>query len=345
VFKKLIGNEPAKLGLRRLLTNARLPNSLIFAGDEGVGKRQFALQVAKAFVCREPVQGEPCNVCPACRRAEVFQFTKSEKGDDYDVVFFSEHPDVGMVIPFKRNVRVGSIRALEKEANFRPYEAQARFFIIDDAEKMNDSAANALLKTLEEPPSSTYIILITSRADSLLATIRSRCQLIRFAPVEPAEIEQFLIEDRAFSHDEARLAARFSRGSVGRAVSIDVEDFRTRRERMLEVLRGVIETSERARSLKISEEMNDAKNKDRFEENLDILESLIHDVWSMQISADAARLTNADMEAELSRLAEMAVGADLNGWLRQIEQIRMDLIVNINRRIATDALFVTMAGS
>lgn len=345
MFKKLAGNEQAKLGLRRLLKNGRLPNSLIFAGDGGVGKRQFAIEIAKALVCRELIDNEPCGACSACKRTEVFGLTKSEKGDDYDVVFFSEHPDVGTVIPFRRNLRVGAIRALEREANFMPYEGNARFFIIDDAEKMNDSAANALLKTLEEPPPTTYIVLITSRPDSLLPTIRSRCQLIRFAPVDIATIEQYLIKDRAFSHDEARLAARFSRGSVGRAVSINVEDFRRSRERLLSVLRGVIETGERAGPLRISDELNDAKNKDRYEENLDILESLIHDIWTLQSSGDTSRLTNTDLETELSRLAEMGMGADLDGWLKQIEQIRMDLIVNINKRVATDALFVTMAGA
>src|SRR3954452_18626551 len=187
MFSHLVGNETAKLTLRRLLKKERVPNSLLFAGPDGVGKRQFAIELAKAFLCREPVDGEPCGVCASCKRADVFIIPKSEKADDYDFVFFSEHPDLGMIIPFRRNVRINAIRALEKEANFRPYESQARFFIVDDAEKMADPAANALLKTLEEPAATTYIILITSRPNSLLPTIRSRCQTVRFAPVADSE--------------------------------------------------------------------------------------------------------------------------------------------------------------
>lgn len=346
MFKNLIGNEQAKLGLRRLLVNGRLPNSVIFAGDDGVGKRQFAIELAKAFVCSERAGCEPCGVvCSACRRTDRFEFTKSEKGDDYDVVFFSGHPDVGMVIPFRRNLRVGSIRALEREANFLPYEGRARFFIINDAEKMTDTAANALLKTLEEPPPTTYIVLITSRPDSLLATIRSRCQLIRFSPVDLGHIEEFLLSDRAFSRDEARLAARSSRGSIGRAVSIGVEDFRVQRDRLVAVVRSVIECGERALPLKISDELSEAKNKERYEENLDILESIVHDIWSLQISDAASRITNIDIEDELRRLAQLAEGADLAAWLKQIEQIRKDLALNINKRVATDALFAMMAGN
>ena len=258
--------------------------------------------------------------------------------------FFSEHPDVGTVIPFNRNLRVGAIRELEREANFRPFEGSARFFIIDDADKMNDSASNALLKTLEEPPPTTsHIFLITSRPDSLLPTIRSRCQTLRFAPVESEKIEKFLIEDRAFTHDEARLAARLSRGSIGRAVSINVEQFRTRRERMLDVVTNSIETGDRAALLRIAEEMNDAKNKDSFEDNLDILQSLIHDVWTLSVSGDEARVVNTDLAEDLSRLAEHAGSADLPAWIADIDTMRENFAVNINKKIAADALFVTMA--
>ncbi len=343
MFSKLIGNDNAKRTLKRLLANGRVPNSLLFAGDEGVGKRQFALEIAKAFVCKEPVEHEACGVCPACRRADVYVFPKSDKGDDYEQVFFSEHPDVGTVIPFKRNVRVDAIRDLEREANFRPYEAAARFFIIDDAHKMNDAAANALLKTLEEPPATSYIFLITSRPDSLLPTIRSRCQMMRFAPVASDEIERFLIADKAFTHDEAKLAARLARGSVGRAVSVDVAKFKTNRERMMGVLRNAVETGDRAALLKISEEMNDAKNKDGFEDNLDILESLIHDAWTLRLSGEDTRIVNTDLAGELSRIADNAVGLDLAAWLGGIETTRENFAVNINRKIAADALFVTMA--
>lgn len=345
MFSKLIGNDNAKRSLKRLLANGRVPNSLLFAGDEGVGKRQFALQVAKAFVCKEPTDHEACGVCAACRRADVFVFPKSDKGDDFEQVFFSEHPDVGTVIPFKRNLRVNAIRDLEREANFRPYEAAARFFIIDDAHKMNDNAANALLKTLEEPPATSYIFLITSRPDSLLPTIRSRCQMMRFAPVETDEIERFLIDDRAFTHDEARLAARLARGSVGRAVSVDVAKFKANRERMMGVLRNAVETVDRAALLRISEELNDAKNKENFEENLDILESLIHDVWTLRMSGEDSRIVNTDLANDLSRIAENAVGLDLASWLGGIETMRENFAVNINRKIAADALFVTMAGA
>ena len=345
MLKKLFGNEHVKQTLTRLLSNGRVSHSLLFAGDEGVGKRQFALELAKAFVCKAPSEHQACGACAPCRRADEFAFPTSDKGDDYERVFFSKHPDIGMVIPFKRTVRINAIRDLEREANFRPYESQARFFIIDDAEKMQDAAANALLKTLEEPSPTTYIFLITSRPDSLLPTIRSRCQTIRFAPVATDEIERFLIDEKAFTYDEARMAARLSRGSIGRAVSVNVVQFRGERERMLGVVRNAIETGDRAALLRVSEEMNDAKNKERFEQNIDILESLIHDLWTLGVSGDADRLSNTDVADEHLKLAVNARTLDLPAWLREIEMMRDNFAVNINRKIAADSLFMTMANN
>jgi DNA polymerase-3 subunit delta' len=345
MFEHLIGNENVKLVLRRLVGKGRVPNSLLFVGDEGVGKRLFAIEVAKAFLCKGRVESGSCGVCSACTRAGHFVFPKSEKGDDFDQVFLSEHPDLGTVIPFRRNVRIGAIRALEREANFRPYEAPARFFIVDDAEKMADPAANALLKTLEEPPATTHIILITSRPDALLPTIRSRVQTIKFAPIPTSEIEDFLIRDRAFSRDEARLAARASRGSLCRAVSMNPSQFLSSRDRMVDVVRGVVSSHDRAAVLRVSEEMSDAKNKERFEENLDILESLIHDVWTLGVTGDANRITNSDISDELKALTANTGEHQLSAWLASIETMRSNFTVNINRRVATDALFTEMAGS
>lgn len=344
MFTSLIGNENAKHTLKRLIANSRVPNSLLFAGDEGVGKRQFALEVARAFLCNDKNEGEACGVCSVCTRIDSFEFPErtDKHKDEYRKVFFGAHLDVGTVVTYKRTILVDAIRDLERHANFRPYESTARFFIIDDADLMNDESSNALLKTLEEPPPTSYIFLITSRPDSLLPTIRSRCQTIRFSPVANDEIEEFLMKDRAFTRDEARVAARVSRGSIGRAVSINVGEYKKQRDRMLNVLRSVIDTGDRAALLKISEELNDAKNKDALEENLDILESLIHDVWTLRTSGDPARIVNADLDSQLSQLVENALSIDLPSWLAQIETMRENFAVNINRRIATDSLFAKM---
>jgi DNA polymerase-3 subunit delta' len=346
MFDKLIGNNPIKTILRRMLKAQRVPHSLLFAGAEGVGKRQFALELAKAFVCQTPKDFEACDRCSACRRADKFVFPKSDdKKDDFAKVFFSEHSDIGTVIPYKNSILVDAVRELEKEANFRPYEAKARFFIIDDAEKLNtakDNAANALLKTLEEPVATTYIFLVSSRPDSLLPTILSRCQTLRFAPVGTKEIEDYLLETKKFAPDDAEVLARLSAGSVGGALETDLGKFREQREVMIRVLESLLVKPNRSLLLKTAEEMNDAKHKEKYESFLDILQTLIHDIWTLRFGE--SRIVNADIKNQLQRFAENADAKRLAAWLSEIETMRENFAVNLNKKIATDALFMQMAG-
>lgn len=344
MFDKLIGNEPVKTILRRLLANRRVPNALLFAGADAVGKKHFALELAKAFVCLNPKNREACDVCANCRRADKFNFPKPDDRDAFKRVIFSEHPDIGLVIPYNKNILVDAIRELETEANFRPYEAAARFFIIDDADKMNDAASNALLKTLEEPPAASHIFLIASRPDALLPTIRSRCQTVRFAPIETNEIENYLSKNKNFSAADAAVLARLSGGGLGHALNSDLEKFRRNRDAMLKVLESILIKENRAELLRIGEEMNDAKNKDDFELKLDVLQTLIHDVWTIKNGADAKNAVNADLIGDLQRMAERADRRRLARWLSEIETLREQFAVNLNRKIAVDWLFMQMAG-
>lgn len=343
MFDDLIGNNNIKAILTRLAIDGRVPHSLLFAGKEGVGKKEFALEAARSLVCKSATGNGPCGKCNSCKRVGKFIFPKADDKDEHKKVIFSEHPDVGIVVPYGRNILVDAVRDLEREANFRPFEAGARVFIVDDAEKMNDAASNALLKTLEEPPPTTYIFLITSQVDSLLATTRSRCQVLRFAPVSAQVIENHLTSKRNLGREDALLCARLANGGVGRALSIDLNAFRSQREAMLSVLRAIIVDHNGPATLRISERMNDAANKDRFEETLDIMQTLVHDVWLVRLGSSGEKLVNCDIESDLATLANGIEAPRLADWLREIETMREGLAVNINRKIATDALFMQMA--
>ena len=340
MFDHLIGNREVKDAIRRFIAARRIPNALLFAGPEGVGKKRFAIELAKAIICRDPREFEACGECIACRRAENFALPDHDaKGEEYDTVFFSEHPDVGMVVPFNRILRVGSIRALEIEANFRPFESPARVFIIDDVHKMNEASSNALLKTLEEPPSTSHIFLISSKPDALLPTIRSRSQVLRFAPVTSGEVEHLLLTTHKYSQEDARLIAACAAGSIVRAVSADVEEFQKRHDDAIEILRSAIFDKDLVTMLKKAELMADAKSKGGFEEFLDMLEWLIHTVWSARVGRKSAKAFT-----EIDVLAEAADADTLGSWLQEIEEIRAALAVNINKKIASDALLLGMAG-
>lgn len=344
MFDKLVGNRPIKTVLRRLLIQKRVPNALLFAGADGVGKRRFALRLAKAFVCQNPKDAEACDACANCRRANNFTLPKADDRDAFRKVIFSEHPDIGTVTPYNKNILVDAIRDLETEANFRPFEATARFFIVDEADKMNDAASNALLKTLEEPPAASHIFLVSSRPDALLPTIRSRCQTLRFAPIAASEIENYLSNDKKLAPEDAALLARLSGGRLGYALGTDLEKFRAARAAMLKVLESILIKENRGELLRVGEEINDAKNKDDFETKLDILQTLIHDLWTVRNEADANILVNVDLETDLKKLAARAESRRLAAWLSEIEILREQLAFNLNRKIAIDALFMQMAG-
>jgi len=164
MFSHLIGNDEVKDSLRRLLATGRATGSLLFTGEEGVGKKLFALELAKAFNCRHRVGADnrtkdqrlktkdqildACDECSSCKRIARSAFAAFGKDDDdKNRLIWSEHMDVAMARPYKNIIRVPVMRELESEANFRPFEGATRVFIIEDADYMNDQAANALLKT------------------------------------------------------------------------------------------------------------------------------------------------------------------------------------------------------
>jgi DNA polymerase-3 subunit delta' len=343
MFDKFIGNNQIKKNIKHLIERKRVPHSLLFVGAEGIGKKQFALELAKTFVCQNLKSVEACDNCSPCKRADKFVFPKPDDKDAFKRVIFTEHSDVGLVIPYGKNILVDAIRGLETEANFRPFEAKARFFLIDEADKMNEAASNALLKTLEEPAPTTYLFLITSRPDALLPTIRSRCQTIRFAPVENKQIENFLLTGKKIAPADAELLSRLANGSVGRALNLNLEKFRGQREAMLHVLESLLLTKDRAVLLRMTEEMNDAKIKDEYETRLEILQTLIHDIWSLQLGGKKEMIVNIDIISNLTKLSDRADRKKFSAWLTEIETLREKLDVNVNRKIAADALFMRMA--
>jgi len=344
MFDQIAGNARVKEILKRMLESGRLPGALLFAGEEGVGKKLFALEVARALNCRTPRKNEACGECAACVRTLKINYPERDDAEEWNQIIWTDHPDVGLVVAPKRVLRVEQMRQIEKEANFRPFEGKARMFLVDDAEKLNDASANALLKVLEEPPRTSHLILITARPAMLLPTILSRCQMIRFAPLAPDEIESHLNRNKLVDSKTARIRARAAGGSMGRALSGDLVTFTSQRKAMLKVLNALVLSENRAELLRSAEQLNEAQYKEEFEERLDVLETLIRDVWMLSLGVKPSQLVNEDLLAELQPISDKVDSARVANWILHIEDMREQLIVNINRKVTTDALFLTMAG-
>lgn len=345
MFDQITGNERVKNLLRRMLEERRVPGALLFSGEEGIGKKLFALELARALNCRTRIGVEACGTCKTCKRITNINYPDSDELDDLRKIFWTDHPDVGLVQPPRRVFHVEQMRAIEREVNYHPFEGNARVFLIDDADKLNDQSANALLKTLEEPSPASHLILITSRPAILLPTIRSRCQQVRFSPLTASEIERYLLDNDLDSAAAAKLRARCAAGSLGRALADDLEGYKERRETMLDVLKALAVTRDKTRLLRAAEGLSDARNKDDYETNLELLETLIRDSLLVAVAAEQEQIINLDILPQLKEIARGTDAKRATTWIAQIEELREQLEVNINRKPATDALFLTMASS
>ena len=236
-FRDVVGQPLAVEMLRRGLAQGRLHHALLFFGPDGVGKELAAFSLACAVACeREP--GEGCGSCPACHRV----LTSSAEGARVPL-----HPDVLVVErglyskeiigkDEKTDVSVDQIRRVVLErVNFPPHEARERVVIVRRAEEMSPGAANALLKTLEEPPSHTRFVLLSARPGELLPTIRSRTQPIRFAPLADEHIVAILVS-RGVSRELAEQAAGLAGGSVEAAAARAAPEQSEERTRAIEAL-------------------------------------------------------------------------------------------------------------
>lgn len=345
MFDNLLGNQRVKDLLKRMIAQGRLPGALLFTGQEGIGKKEFALEVARNLNCRSLIKNEACGKCGPCTRISKINFPPESEAEQWNQIIWTDHPDVGIVVAPRRLLRVEQMRHIEREANYRPFEGKARVFLVDDADRLNDASANALLKILEEPPPTSLLILITARPAMLLPTIRSRCQMIRFSPLTADELETYLVKNQLSDKSAARLRAHTAEGSLRRALSGDITSFTEQRQAMMAVLNALVVKGDPVSLLRSAEELNEAQYKEEFEARLEVLETLIRDAWMLSLGVEPSNLVNEDLLDQLQNVAKKLEPARASEWILLIEDMREQLVVNINRKAATDALFMSMATS
>ena len=320
-FADIVGHERVVEVFRRSIRLGKTSHSYVFEGPVGCGRRKTALSLIQAIFCRA-VNDDACGVCPACR--------KVESGNHADIHFIEPLPD-------KRDISIDQLREMQRELALRPYEAPRKACIVEPAERMSVNAANSLLKTLEEPPGNAIIILLTENADMLLPTIRSRCQLIRFAPLSPEHVG-LLLERGGMERSSAALLAQMADGNMQRALELDDESLAVRREILLghlaELNLGRIVTVFNA-----SEEL--AGNREETLETLDMLLSFYRDMIHM--AAGCGDIINTSIRPALESFAAR-LGLD------RVLQLANDVIEtrgavqrNANVKLALDQLFIKMA--
>jgi len=246
MFRNIKGQEKAISILQRAVENDKIAHSYIFYGPDGVGKFTTALYFAMALNCHATLDKKPCGTCASCRKflsfshpdfLFVFPFPKEANKPDitlggeikadkileeYEAYIQNKihTPWKDFYFSKKAGIRIASIRMLENRIKLSPNEGNYKVYIIENADMMQIQAANAFLKTLEEPPQDTVIILTTSKPNSLLPTILSRCQKIPFNSVPRAIIEQELIEKKYLENIKAKMLARLANGNMAKALGL-----------------------------------------------------------------------------------------------------------------------------
>ena len=229
----ILGHDEIAAGFRRALERGRLASTFLFAGPAGVGKRTFAIKLAQALLCSERPEAllDPCERCPSCLQVAA--------GTHPDLEVISKPPDksaipVALLIGDKEH---RMHEGLCHKIALKPFLGGRKVAIIDDADDLNQEGANCLLKTLEEPPPRSVLILIGTSADRQLPTIRSRAQLVRFQPLPAESVAQLLVERKIVADpNEARRLAAHSGGSVRRAAELADPDLWTFRRELLQAL-------------------------------------------------------------------------------------------------------------
>lgn len=229
-WEDIVGQNEPKRRLLRLLTADRLPHALLFTGPKGIGKCRTAEALAGALLCTNPENGRPCGGCASCRAL----------ARDIHPDFFRVEPEA--VGKGARSIRIEPMRALMAALSQPPETAPRQVVILDDADRMNEAAANSFLKTLEEPSGAVVFILVTSARAALLDTIVSRCLEIPFAPLIDAELYEILRRHEVPEEAQRDLAA-LAEGSAGRALALYAGGALARRAEVLRLLPRIPELS------------------------------------------------------------------------------------------------------
>jgi DNA polymerase-3 subunit delta' len=283
-----VGHARVQALLRQAVVRGRVPQTLLFAGPEGVGKHTMALALARALNCPEAHDGTSCGTCSVCIRIGKGQFSDVVEVDNGDTASISIKPIRERVLDL---------------VGYRPFEGRRRVFIIDPADALTVQAQDALLKTLEEPPPAVVLILISAYPDALRPTVLSRCRRVRFGILADIEVAQVLHERHGVDAASARQRAALSGGSVARALAVDGTQLEEDREAAMDLVRTAAGASVEAK-LKVAAELAKHPKNRRARESLGIrlahVSSLLRDLGVLtSAAAGAALLSNTEREADL----------------------------------------------
>ena len=329
-FAEVLGQSRPKMILQGALQRDTLASSYLFFGPPGCGKLAMARALARAVNCSSE-GARPCGRCSQCQKISqlrhpdvtvLFPRPSEIKDEDLrrtlDKLAVNPYSDIS----FSENSRIhiDSVREIRSQADMRPYEGRKKVFILTEADRMTKDAANALLKTLEEPPGHILLILTSARFGQLPPTVMSRCQQVRFNPLSREEVAEGLKRLSLGDPEGRRLASRLAQGDLRRAKMLLKEDIHRSREEIFKVLSAALSQDFTA-ILRWSKRLGKAKDRASSRRRLEALQIWYRDLMLL-IEGGEEELINADLR---SQLQEISTQYDWNGIQRCLGDVRQSL--------------------
>lgn len=300
-FDKIRGQRFAKKYLSNSIKSNMISHAYMFEGPSGVGKNTMARELAATLL-------------------------------EMENLFNS--PDYIEITPDGNSIKIAQIRKLQSDILVKPYKSY-KIYVIDEAQKMTVEAQNALLKTLEEPPKYAIIILITNNKESLLDTIKSRCEIIKFTPIPLLEVADYLTQT-GVDKNRASLLANFSRGSMQKAIELsESEDFHIMRDEV----QKYVETFLTGSMLDIMDiQSSIEKYKDNITNVLDLLVNYFRDIMMVKENVDSSMIINLDRLVFIKNMSTKITYSQLSKIIDIIEETKNKLRSNCNFNISIQVM-------
>jgi len=338
-LKDIVGQERALEILKGFIRKRRIPHALLFAGEEGIGKKHTAINFAKTLNCTNNLEFfsdnasqiknqevDCCDKCPSCRKTEkLFMPDKLAAPEDNEDALkkkiYISHPDIALLMPYKGRIRIKVITGLQEFLSYKPFEGEWKVAIIDNAERLNMEASNAFLKTLEAPPDRCLLIMVTSRPEMLLPTILSRCQRVNFSRL-PHEMMGRMIEERirGIDHSRARLLSELSGGRPGYALA---EDLISQRDKSFGKFMDLLGDAEK----------DVWEDREAMERWFEWSQLWLRDIAVLKATERPDFLINSDRTAEIEEIARKAELKDILMLAGELRSIRELLNNNLNKQL------------
>lgn len=321
-FANVIGQAPVKEHIQKSLHTGKISHAYIFYGEKGSGKKTLADLFARALQC-EAGSEEPCNQCTSCKQA----LNRNQP----DIVYVQhEKPGVISVDEIRRQVN--------NDIGIKPYSSERKIYIIDEAEKMNVQAQNALLKTLEEPPAYAVIMLLTTNLEAMLQTIRSRCVTLTMKPVLDVELQKYLMREVQVPDYKAGICAAFARGNVGRARELAASpEFDELKDEVMQLVQHISEKS--LSDLAAMAKTKADKNSDT-EGFLELLQMWYRDVLLYKSTGSSQGLIFGEELQYIKKQSVRSTYEGLNRMLDAILEAGNRLAGNVNAELTLEWLLL-----